>query len=374
MNLSCNDYDNISPMQSEIQSSSKPRILIIKPSSFGDIILTLPALRQLRLQYPGAYIAWMVNQSLSELLEGNPLLDEVIPFDRKTYGKVANLGKLLGFMRQLRQKYFDIVLDFQGLLRSGLISRFSGVAYRVGFSHAREGSAHCYNCQIQLPKNIPHVSDQYIYLVSTFHKIYTGKTLCPIPFPEHETPRWFPIPESTKQKIKNELHSAGWSDNQKLILIHPGARWESKRWMPEKFTALIQSINEHKDYFPVIIGGPEDIPIGQQIIATLSQSPLNWIAKTNLKELIVLIEMSDVLVSHDSGPMHLAGAIGTPVIAIFGPSDPIYSGPHNPKDIVIRTGVSCSPCFKTVCPGLGNVCLTDITPQQVIQALETVLG
>jgi ADP-heptose:LPS heptosyltransferase len=161
---------------------------------------------------------------------------------------------------------------------------------------------------------------------------------------------------------------------QQLILLHPGARWESKRWMPEKFTVLIQSIIERKDFFPVIIGGPEDLPIGQQIITSLTQPPLNWIAKTNLKELIALVEMSDVLISHDSGPMHLAVAIGTPVIAIFGPSDPGYSGPHNPKDVVIRTGISCIPCFKTICPGLGNVCLNEITPQQVLQALEELLG
>jgi heptosyltransferase-1/heptosyltransferase-2 len=346
-----------------------PRILIFKPSAMGDVILTLPALRQLRLQYPDAYIAWVVNKPFIPFLEENPWLDEIIPFDRKAFGKMKNWGKLLGFMKELRQKKFEIVFDFQGLLRSGLISYFSGASHRVGMTHAREGSTFFYNWKIQIPKDKTHVSDQYTYVVSAFHKLYAGETCCPVPMPDE--PVAFKITPETREKVSLKLKEAGWQ-GEPLVLIHPGARWETKRWYPEAYAKLAEALIEKYGVFLLLIGGKEDIPLSEAIHNHANKVTLkDWTGKTSIQETMALMEKANLVIAHDSGPMHLAGALNIPVAAIFGPSDPHYSGPRHPHDTVIQApDIPCAPCFKVHCPGLGHICMKNLTPEKVLQSLE----
>ena len=335
----------------------------------GDVILTLPALRQIRLQYPQAYIAWVVNRAFIPFLEENPWLDEIIPFDRKAFGQFKNLGKLVAFIQELKKKKFDIVFDFQGLLRSGLISFFSGASHRVGMTHAREGSTFFYNWKIQIPKDITHVSDQYAYVVSAFHKLYAGETCCPVPLPDE--PMSFKVSPESRQSVEDKLGQSGWQ-GEPLVLIHPGARWVTKRWYPESYAVLATELKKKYGVFIILIGGKEDILLSDAIRRKMDPFILmDWTGKTTLQETIALMEKSQLVIAHDSGPMHLASALNIPVAALFGPSDPGYSGPRHSHDtVILAPDIPCHPCFKVQCPGLGHICMKNLSPERVLKTLE----
>lgn len=284
------------------------RILILKPSSLGDIIHALPTANLIRRRYPSAHIAWLVNTAFTSLLKNCPVINEIIPFPRH------NLRQLPALVKRLRQARYDLVVDLQGLLRSGLLAAATGAPRRLGLSDAREGAGWLHNEIVTVTPQ--HAIDRYLLAAR-----HLGGAAGPIEFPLGLIPEFSP---------------AGW------IAINASARWKTKLWGDEKFAELIRQLPQDR---VVLTGSAAEA----DRIKKIAQGCRCVAGQTDLLELAELYRRCAVVVTNDSGPMHLAAAVGTPVIAIFGPTAPALTGPYGDRHIVLRAGVACSPCFKDSC-------------------------
>jgi len=306
------------------------RILILKPSSLGDIIHALSTVNLIRRRYSNAHIAWLVNTAFTSLLKNCPVINEVIPFPRH------NLRQVPALLKRLRQARYDLVVDLQGLLRSGLLAAATGASRRLGLSDAREGAGWFHNEIV--PVMPQHAVDRYLLAARQL-----GCAAGPIEFPLGLAP---------------EVSPAGW------IAINASARWKTKLWGDEKFAELIRQLPQDR----VVLTGSTD---EADRIKKIAQGCRCIAGQTDLLELAELYRRCAVVVTNDSGPMHLAAAVGTPVVAIFGPTAPALTGPYGNRHIVLRAGVVCSPCFKNSCANPVTMeCMQRISVTEVLSAVQ----
>jgi len=341
------------------------KILVIKPSSLGDIIHALPFLKAVKDTFQDASVDWVISKNLRGILEDNPLINELIVFDKDSWKSIRNIPKtsrdISSLRKTLKSRNYDIVVDLQGLLRSGLISLSTPSPLRVGFADAREGSRFMYNRKVAV-NGITHAVDKNLEVARAI-----GAAAKRVEFP-------LSIDDKSRRKIRTLL-----GDIKGYLLILPSARWSSKRWPPENFAALISKLS-----IPCVIAGSSaDREICLKIIKDIDGNKekteqlkiINLCGETSLKELTALIEGAKAVVSNDSGPMHIAAALKKPLVALFGPTDPSKTGPYGwqkKKDLkVIRTGVSCSPCFKKSCK--KPLCMTGISAETVFNKLRKYL-
>ena len=329
------------------------KILVVKPSSLGDIIHALPTVRVLRNAFPRADIAWLINENFAPILDGCPVINRVIPFARQRYGTPAGLAELGRLIASLRRERFDWALDLQCLLRSSLITLATGATRRTGLSDGREGSTHFYNELIRIPALHMHAVDRYLMLPRQL-----GIPVDRVEFPLAPDPRG---PDA---------------EPEKLILINPGARWSTKRWPAPRFSELIARLAAlWPGHRFAIIGSPEE-RITAEAIAAAAHTPVEVLAgRTTLPQLTDLMRRAALLISNDSGPMHLAVAVGTPVVALFGPTNPRMTGPYPAAaHAVLRVSLPCSPCLKGQCKDTPEVqCLARIEVEQVVAAAERLI-
>ncbi len=338
------------------------KILIIKPSSLGDVVHSLPFLKAMRDTFKNAHIEWVISKNLKEILEGNPLINGLIIFNKDSWNKIRNLRKTAGeakeFIKTLKLGRYDMVVDLQGLLRSGLITFFSSSPKKIGFKNAREGSNLFYNKKISVNGSL-HAVDRYLEVARSL-----GAKINKVEFPLF-------IHEDARERIKKLIGNV-----QEYVVIVPSARWETKKWPPEKFGALISKLP-----IPCIItGGGADERTVKQAMAFSNNKGINLCGKTNLKELVALIAGAKAVLSNDSGPMHIASALGIPVIAIFGPTDPRKTGPYGWPEIteqkrknfkVIKNPMKCSPCFKRTCK--EPLCMSGISVETILKEIKEFL-
>lgn len=296
------------------------KILILKPSSLGDIVHALPAVNLIRHARPDAHIAWLINDSFADILKDSPMVNEVIAFPRADFGRVANLPKFFAFCRQLREKKFDLVLDLQGLLRSGWMAWATRAPSRIGLSDAREGARLFYTSVVAMPRTPTHAVERYLLSLSA---LGIARDRCQ-----------FPLPSSSADAEWAEKFVGTGSAS--LIVINPCARWEAKRWPPQNFAALIEQVlaKSSRAKF-VLIGSVADQSIANAVLAVspphrfVDSSVINAVGQTSLPQLVALLRRCDLLVTNDSGPMHIAAALGKPLVALFGPTDPAQVGPYS---------------------------------------------
>jgi heptosyltransferase-1 len=341
------------------------KILIVKPSSLGDIIHALPFLKAVKDSFPGAQVDWVISKNLKGLLEDNPLIHELIVFDKDSWKEIKNLpgtvSEIKGLRKFLKSKHYDMVIDLQGLLRSGLITFFTPASRKVGFEHAREGSRYFYD--LKVPGNgAVHAVDRCLEIAGAI-----GAKSKKIEFPLYADMK-------AREKITRLTGNI-----PEYIVIAPSARWATKRWPAGNFSSLIERIP-----LPCMIAGSKgDSEIAQEIIrgirnteqGTQTATAVNLCGRTSLKELVALIAGAKAVVSNDSGPMHIAAALNKPLVALFGPTDPAKTGPYgwqkNKNMKVIRTSAPCSPCRKKRCG--ESDCMKDISVDAVFNALKEYL-
>jgi heptosyltransferase-1 len=340
------------------------RICIIKPSSLGDVIHSLPVLASLREAWPEAYIGWIVAPASASLLLGHPQIDEVLLFDRAAWGRLSRLPRTIvevaGFVRKLRSRRFDLVVDLQGLLRSALLGFASGSPERVGFAAGREQSHRFYTRGIEVPGGPVHAVDRYMLLAEAV----TGENQEVI----------FPLDLSDEdyEEADGFLTASGLGPHRPVAVLSPGARWSAKRWAPERFAELAGHLRTRLGLEPIILGGPGEEEIVEAVRQAVSEAaPAAFF--TSLRAVAALFARSRLAVTNDSGTMHLAAAAGCPVVALFGPTDPRLTGPYGAGHEVVRHPVECSPCFLKVCP-IGHDCLVGVSVEAVVEASETVLA
>jgi heptosyltransferase I len=330
------------------------KILVVKPSSLGDIIHALPTVRILRHAFSQADIAWLVNDGFAPLLEGCPVINRIIPFARRRYATLDGCVELGHFVKSLRRERFDWVIDLQGLLRSSLITLFSGARRRTGLSDAREGATSFYNDLVKIPPLHLHAVDRYLMLPRQL-----GLEVDRVEFPLAPDPRG---PKAARES---------------LILINPGARWLTKRWPAPRFSELVACLAARWPDHRIAIIGSADERLGCEAIAKAAHAPVEVLAgRTTLPQLMDLMRRARLLVSNDSGPMHLAVAVGTPVVGIFGPTNPRLTGPY-PASVhaVLYAAKPCSPCLKGVCkpPVKEMECMTAIGVTEVVNATDRLM-
>jgi lipopolysaccharide heptosyltransferase I len=325
------------------------RILIIKPSSLGDVVHALPTVNLIRKKFPDATITWLINDNLASLLKkGCPVIDGLIAFPRREFGKFWQLPRVLTFMRRLRAENFDIVIDLQGLLRSGLMTRATRAPRRIGLSDAREGSRVFYNEIVEVPRI--HAVDRYLQAAH-----HLGCDISSVEFPLNSIP-------SDVSYVDGLVPKSG-----ALIAVNPSARWDTKLWGDDKFAALLKQLPRDR---VVLTGSAEDATR----IEKLSQGCTNLAGKTDLAQLAEVYRRCAVVITNDSGPMHLAAAVGTPVVAVFGPTDPALTGPYGKRHVVLRSGIPCSPCMKLYCTHTPRMeCMKLLTVEQVLAAAQPFL-
>jgi heptosyltransferase-1 len=337
------------------------RTLIIKPSSMGDIVQALPVLTALKEAHPDAHVSWLVASPFAGLLEGHPRLEEIILFDRRRFGRASrSVGAMLGlleFLKSLRRKRFTTVLDLQGLFRSGLAALATGAPNRVGFREAREMAPLFYTSEVALPREEMHAVDRYLAVAR-----HVG-------FAVPKATDHLPASKATRSAARATLEQAGLEAGAPYAVVCAYARWETKQWPAERFAEVADRLYERTGARSVLVGGEAAIPAGRTISARAKHPPIDLTNRTTLKQLVAVIAEARVMVTDDSGPMHIAAALEIPVVAVFGPTNARRTGPYGPGHRVLSGRAPCSPCYRRECLYAGGslalCCLRNIRADEV---------
>ena len=331
-------------------------IVIVKLSSIGDVIHALPVAHALKKQYPDARITWVVEKPAYDLLINNPDIDEIIVFEKSKFKSIT--GLLINgykFAKVLRAYHFDLAIDLQGLFKSAAISYLSGAPKRLVYCNAREQS-HLVGKRICGEHEQGHVVDRYLDVAA-----HLGCKIDEASFPIH-------ITEAEINKTLSIASHAGLKLENPYVVLAPGTNWVSKCWPPTHFAKLADQLYDH-NIIPVIIGGPNDQRLAQEIMANTIVPPVDLTGKTSMKQLAYIIKRSQAFVGGDTGPMHLAVAVEIPVVTMFGPTDPNRNGPYGNSHTVLLTTHSCRGCWKRQCPKQYD-CLASISAETVFAAVQ----
>ena len=348
-------------------------ILIVKLSAIGDVVHTLPSLTALRRLYPRAHITWVIEAASADLITGHPCLDLVIISHRKRWQREAKsgrvrkiMGEIASFINELRSRPYDLVIDFHGLFKSAVLVGLSGGVRKLGYDSMQEGSGLFYNEKI--PEDMAkHAVDRYLdfpyYLESLSGKAQiAGPPEFIIPWDDHN-----------EQNVISLLTKNNLDEEAPFVAINPVALWPTKLWRDDLFASLAERIAREMG-MPVVFTGSRDEQF--YINAVMQRVPteriVNLAGLTTLKDLACLYRRAALVVTTDSGPMHIAAAVGTTVVALFGPTDPRRTGPYGPHHIVIRKELPCSPCFRKTCP--TRKCMEEITVEEVWKSVREKLG
>jgi len=363
------------------------RILLIKPSALGDVVHTIPLLVKLRARYPKAQIDWLLSPQNAELLRCHPALSNVVLFDRhgiarfgRSWSAAAGLIKLL---KQIRRERYDLVIDMHGQLRSALFVVTSGAPVRIGFRRpikregrgyerggqknvpkrgwagAREGSWLAYSHRIPIPTLAVHAADRYLWIGPML-----GLDDAPPDFRIY-------LPPETAPEVEQLLDKNGLL-GKPLALLMPGTVWETKHWRLGGFKDVARHFLE-KGYAVALAGSPREQPLCASVQAACPGAR-DLAGQTTPAHLAALIQRAGICVTNDSGPMHLAAALDTPVVSIFGPTDPVCIGPYGHPESVVRLELPCSPCnYRKLsqCP-YDHACMQGVTSQMVIERIERI--
>lgn len=338
------------------------RILIVKLSAIGDVVQSLPTLEAIKTAFPCSEIDWAVEAAAADILEGHPLIERLLVSRRKAWmGMLKRPSTILkgledirGFVRELRGRQYDIAIDLQGLLKSGVVIGLARAKRKIGYSGTREFSSCFLNERLPAYDIEKHALQRYLD-VARYLGAVDPKTTCTLPI--------------SRELLKMRARLAGMnSDGRKVILINPMARWKTKLWQEDKFAQLADRLIGERHALVVLTGSPEDRAVTGRIQGMMKHRAVNWAGETTLRELAALAGLSDLFITTDTGPMHLAAAAGARVVALFGPTAPGRTGPYGPGHVVVRAGAECSPCFRRECDQ-DTRCMKEISVEEVMRVL-----
>jgi len=332
------------------------KVLVVGVNWLGDSLLTTPVFKALKKKFPDFYLGVMVVERVRGVFENNPYIDEVIIFDEK--GQQKSLFAKLKFIKFLKKKKFDTVFLIHRSFTRALICFLAGINLRIGYQRLKNYLI--INKGIKVPKGLLHRQDYYLYL---FEK--SGIVI------EDRVPNFF-IPESIRKNINKDLEQIK-KEYPVLIGMNPSANWELKRWPISYFASLADSLVKDFKAAIIFIGAESERKVIEGVRSKMSQNSFNFCGRTSLKELGALMQNLELFISNDSGPAHLAGALGVDTLVIFGPTSVEATVPRGRAVNVIKKDVDCQiPCYKLDCQ--DNVCLKDLTVGQVYSQVKNILN
>jgi heptosyltransferase I len=372
----------------DIRHADFSRILLIKPSAVGDVVHTLPVLEKLRRRYPQARIDWLLTPENAPLVRGHPAVSNILLFARREFsqqgkrlGAAASILQLVGEIRAAR---YQLVIDLHGQLRSGLFTMVSEAPVRIGFDRpikrtastfrgqplgniprhgwagAREGSWLAYTHRIPIPTLNVHAVDRYLWVGN-----FLGFD---------NDPPLFNLPISPEAEARISTHLAEHAPpGRRIAILAPGTMWETKHWTPDGFAGVARGLVE-AGLTPIFIGSKSEQPLNGRIHSQVPGSS-NFTGQTSLADAVALIRRAALVVTNDSGLMHIAAALGRPAISIFGPTNPVQVGPYGQPENVIRLDLPCSPCnYRRLaqCPN-DHKCMRDLPVEMVMDRIREVL-
>jgi lipopolysaccharide heptosyltransferase I len=348
-----------------IRLDAARRVLLVKPSALGDVVHALPVLATLKRRYPAVTFDWLVEEETAAIVTGHPSLGHSVVSGRRRWLRQlrdprtapAALREARAFVAEVRHRRYDAVLDLQGLLKSALYVLAAGAPMRVGFAEGREGAPWVLTHRIVAPPQPVHAVRRYLALAAAV---------------DATEPVWdFSIPVGERDRAEARAALAGLP--QPRVVLHPGARWRTKLWQPEAWHQVAGALAAGGAGV-LVTGSREDAPLAERIVSGLDPRARSAAGQVSLKGLAALLAEVDLMVTVDSGPMHMAAAVGTPLVALFGPTDPARTGPFG-QAVVLRRDLACSPCLDRRCriPERDR-CMRELTPGDVLAAARRTLA
>jgi len=335
-------------------------VITSQVAGIGDIILSLPFFRALRDNFPSAYLTLMVNPNTVGIMKGNPYFNEII-----VYNKKDNLKRKWRFIQSLREKKFDKVVCLSECFSSLLIAYLSGAREKVGFDWKGRGTF--------LSVSVPYEKPEKKHLGEIFADLAQALGL------EHyrkDLKLW--ISEEERGGVKKFFEKEKVKDNFLKVVIHPGAGWVPRQWPGERFAAIADRLVEAYKAKVFVVGGDDDSRLVDKMISSMTGKAISCVGRLSIREAAALIEACDLFIGNDSGLMHVAAAVHTPVIALFGPGNVARVGLRGDRCVVVRKDLSCSPCVQYVhslkCVKGEPVCMKMITVDDVWQAVERIVS
>jgi heptosyltransferase-1 len=342
------------------------KILILKPSSLGDVIHALPVLRLLKRHWPESRIHWWLDINLVPLLEHDPDLSGIYAFERQRWAAPRHWLEILSSIRSMRKERFDLVIDLQGLARSSMFGWLANAETTVGLDNLREGGREGASAMYDLtPPRAPvraHAVDRYLAVLPL------------LGVPVHWNFEWLPPRPAAARRVREtwapEAEQARW------VVLLPGGRWDNKRWPVQNFIELAKRFKDIPDTKLVVLGSKSERPLGEEIAAAAPGRCLNLAGATTLDEMIEWIRLGCLTITNDTGPMHVAAALHRPVLAMFGPTAPWNTGPYGQLLHVFQAiDLPCVPCLKSECAYREPLaCLHAVKPEMVFAKARQILA
>ncbi len=328
------------------------RFLIVRLGALGDLIHAIPAVAALRRRYPDAQIDWMVDPRYVDLIGLLEAVDGIIPVDPRDLLQAGARAEVLGRLRALRASRYDVVIDLQGLLKSALLARVAGGRRTIGFPRAqlREPAARFCYTETPDPGAAAHVIRKNLGLLRA-----VGVTDHEVDFPLLVESTW------AVESVVSRFGAGGYA------LMNPGAAWPNKRWPPARFGALAAAIRRDHDLTSLVLWGPGEEGLADAVVAAASGAAA-LAPPTTIVDVLGLAREARLMVSGDTGPLHLAAAMGTPIVSLFGPTQPERNGPWSAADISLSRAQTCACLYERQCRRAAR-CLDEISVEEVTDAV-----
>lgn len=317
------------------------KVLFITLSNIGDAVLTTPALSAIFENFKDAEVTLMVSPRAADLFKGDPYFEKII-----VYKKNAAFGQKMALMKNLRAADFDLLVDFKDTMLPFLL-------------YAKKKTP----ILKKPPAYVMHMRDRHLWKLR--------QVLTDIPHREYKPRIW--VADETLAEVDKIFKSNGIGQTDRVVAVAPGARSHTKQWTQEGFTSVCKRLIGETGVKVILIGDQQDCKVSSQILNQIESGLTDLCGMTTLKELSAVLKKSALLITNDSAPMHIAWAVGTPVVAIFGPTNPQKYRPLGPKDIVIKKEMPCSPCQRALC-STDNECMKEVSADEVFQAARNILG
>ena len=340
------------------------RVLVVKIKYIGDVLLCTPVFRVLREAFPGATFTALVARGTEDVVLYHPDVDEVLTVDRPAEKKESwgcswtDHGRLL---RRLRENRFDLAIDLTDGDRAAFLTWASGARWRVGFNRERRLRGWAYHQVVPTWSGLRHRVEADL------------EALRALGVPVHPVAPSLGVPPDAEAAAEQLLAHKRVLRDRDIVLIHPGARWWFKAWPPERFAALADGIEEELGAQVMIAGGPGDVATAEVIRGKMRYPAIPVAGETSILELAALLRRCRLFVGNDNGPMHIAAAVGTPVVALFGPTNPAEWGPWGDGHVALYKGFDCRQCWWSGGCRLGEGnCLQQITVDEAMVAVRQV--